>query len=560
MPLKQRQVRWLTGVGLALLTLLTRLPFMATTYFEFDSIDFAVATYRFSLEQVTPHMPGYIGHVLLGRFFNLFTTDINQSFVWLSTILSIASVLLMWRAGAQLRGERVGLIAGMLWLFTPLFWFYGEVATVYIHEALFASAILYLSIKLLREPHGKWLLPALAITLSVSGSMRQNSILFFLPVIMYVAWKTHQPLKLIGFAVLLFVAITLGWFTILLAESGGASTYFYYAGKESIFKSQSILFGNDAQVHLAVISKMLFYLFTVSIPVIVLALWYAMAKKDESNIDVLKHSFRSAKVRVLLLTALPPFLFYLLVYFMKAGYLLNVLPSIVLIGALIVDELSILYAKKIKSTPGEAFTLTRPLIVKRAIWIGAGVSVFNILWFIVPFPGKEYKLFADGVTAVSFGNDLSDRLGEGKTASRLLNKAFAYTSSHGVSMVDSINHRVLSVIGGLPPGKVVLDTWWSRWGYKYFPEMPVYDIITYPEKAEVGVSIQNDRVPLWDRVIRVRTSGEIVLLIRPDHPDRALIEKQAQMTVLDPILGIYTIKPNNGTILWKDKTFKFSEM
>src|SRR5687767_11857001 len=117
MPLKPKQVRWITGAALALVTLLTRLPFMARTYFEFDAIDYAVATFRFSLEQVTPHMPGYIGHILLGRFFTLFTSDINQAFVWLSTMLSIVSVVFMWRAGAQLRGERVGVVAAVLWLF-----------------------------------------------------------------------------------------------------------------------------------------------------------------------------------------------------------------------------------------------------------------------------------------------------------------------------------------------------------------------------------------------------------------------------------------------------------
>lgn len=560
MPLKQKDVRWLTGIGLALLTLLTRLPFMATTYFEFDSVDFAVATYRFSLEQVTPHMPGYIGHVLLGRFFNFFTTDINQSFVWLSTILSIASVLFMWRAGAQLRGERVGLVAGVLWLFTPLFWFYGEVATVYIHEALYASAVLYLSLKLLREPRTKWLLPTLAVSLSVAGSMRQNSILFFLPVIAYVAWRTSQSWRQVLLSSLLFIGVTVAWFMVLLSESGGANTYFYYAGKESIFKSQSTLFGNTLQVHLAVISKMLFYLVTASIPVLVLALWYLLAKKEENATVMIRKAFQSEGVRILLLAAVLPFLFYLLIYFMKAGYLLNVLPSIVLMGAVLVDELAILHAKSIKSVKENWAKLTRPIIVKRAILLTGLVSAFNILWFTLPLPGKEYRLFVDGTTAASFGNDLSARIQTGTGIDQLLNRAFAYSSSQGVSMVDSINNRVRNVIGSIPAGKIVIDTWWSRWGYIYLPEIPIYDVITYPEKIEVGLSQQNDRIPVWDRVIRERRNGEIVLLIRPDHPELMALGKQATMTVLDSTLGIYSVKPNDGTLIWKDKTFKFSEM
>jgi hypothetical protein len=158
MPLARKQVRLLTGAGLVLATLALRLPFMAKTLFEFDSVAFAVATFRFSLEQVTPHMPGYILHVLFGRFFLLFTSDHNQAFVFLSGTLSVLSVLCIWRAGAWLRGERLGVIAACLWMTTPMFWFYGEVATAYIHEAFFASLLLYLGIRRLKDDKNEKLL------------------------------------------------------------------------------------------------------------------------------------------------------------------------------------------------------------------------------------------------------------------------------------------------------------------------------------------------------------------------------------------------------------------
>src|SRR6187549_993555 len=118
MPLAKKQVKALTAAGLVIATLALRLPFMAKTLFEFDSVAFAVATFRFSLEQVTPHMPGYILHVLLGKLFLLFTSGHNQAFVLLSVALSVASVLLIWRAGAWLRGERLGVIAACLWITT----------------------------------------------------------------------------------------------------------------------------------------------------------------------------------------------------------------------------------------------------------------------------------------------------------------------------------------------------------------------------------------------------------------------------------------------------------
>src|SRR5438445_5599375 len=101
------------GFALAIITLVSRLAIHAKTFFEFDSINFAVATFRFDLGEVTPQMPGYILHVLFGRILYAFTGDLNLAYVWVSILLSIGSVLFLWRAAAELRGERVAIIAAL---------------------------------------------------------------------------------------------------------------------------------------------------------------------------------------------------------------------------------------------------------------------------------------------------------------------------------------------------------------------------------------------------------------------------------------------------------------
>ena len=74
--------------------------------------EYGYGAIRYNLEQVTPHMPGYILHVLIGRGLYYLIGDLNRAFVWESVLLSIGSVLAMWRAGAWLRGERLGVVAG----------------------------------------------------------------------------------------------------------------------------------------------------------------------------------------------------------------------------------------------------------------------------------------------------------------------------------------------------------------------------------------------------------------------------------------------------------------
>jgi hypothetical protein len=558
MPLKSKQLRSLTGVGLALLTLLTRLPFRAATLFEFDSVNFAVALDRYSLEQATPHMPGYIGHILLGRIFRMFTDDPNTAFVSLSIVFSILSVLLIWRAGAQLRGERVGLIAALLWVFTPLFWFYGEVATAYIHEAFFSTLIIYLSLKLLREPRSEWILIAMGVALALAGSMRQNMMLFFFPLIVYVAWKTKQPWVRIGAATAASVAVTFVWFKVLIAKAGGLDTYLYFAGAERVYKDQSILFGNSLHEHLAVVSKMVFYLIVASLPIIAVALYYFIAKKEYRLREGLRQALRSPQIAVLLIAALPALLFYAAVYFMKAGYLLSVLAPIVLAGAIVIDELAIAYAWRRKQLIENRLAHTRPIITRRAIVLSSAVCVFNILWFTLPLPGKQYGQFVDGVTAFSLGEDLSGRVARGSVADRLLSRAFAYTSAQGVSSNDEMNERVMNVLKQHSgAGHAILDTWWWRWGYYYTPEIAIFDNSTAPDHLLVGRSLQVDRVLEKGKTIDLSAYESVLVIMRPDHGDLGILRAQAQLETLDTLLGIYRITPNAGQLSWRDRSFRF---
>jgi hypothetical protein len=285
--------------------------------------------------------------------------------------------------------------------------------------------------------------------------------------------------------------------------------------------------------------------------------WYLLNK--QRKLAEIRDGVVRGGLLVLLLTALTPFLFYLLVYFMKAGYLLNVLPSIVLLGALMVDELAIAYAKKQKQLEENRFALTRRMITKRAVAITAGVSIVNILWFTLPLPGKGYWQFVDGFTAVSFGNDLSDRVKEGNSFERLLNRAFAYTSAQGISNVDRINEALISAISSQNGAVTILDTWWSRWNYIYSPQHPVYDIITFGDRLQMGYSRQHDRVPLNASMIELPHTEQTLLIIRPDHPDLKLLASQAELTPIDSVIGIYRVTPNTREIKWKDKTFRFGE-
>jgi hypothetical protein len=239
MALRSRKRQQITGVLLAIVVLATRIPFIDKMLFEFDSIDFAVALVRFDLSQVTPHMPGYIIHILFGRLIYALLNNPHRAFLAVSILLSIGSVLALWRAAYHLRGERVALITALLWISAPMFWFYGEVETVYPHEAFFASVILWLGISLYRNRESAWRAIGLFVALSLATGARQSSLLFFVPAVIYIMIVSKQSARVWMLAVASFTVVTTGWTLELFHEAGGFAAYLKFAQAEHIYRSQS---------------------------------------------------------------------------------------------------------------------------------------------------------------------------------------------------------------------------------------------------------------------------------------------------------------------------------
>lgn len=561
MPLGEKKLRRITGLGLVLLTLASRLPLATKMLYEFDSIDFAVATFRYSLEQVTPHFPGYILHILFAKCLLLFTSDINFSFVLISTVLSIGAVLYLWRAAAALRGERVGIIAAALWILLPIFWFYGLVATVYEYEAFFACALLYHGIKLLRSPQNEKHFFALAILLSLATGARQSSFVFFAPAILFIALITKQHLRSLALAFGLFVLTTAIWLSILLVMCGGAQEYLTAMRAEHIYKSQSFLFGNPITEHLAVMAKVIVYLIGGALPILLVAIC-ALLLYPKRLLAFIMSVRRSVTLQYSSLIAIPPLIFYLAVYFMKAGYLLNVIPSIVLCGAVLIDQLSIWRAETIKTKPGNAKRFTRPLIVRNAIiWTGL-VIAFNICWFTIRFPVTSDQEFFNAFTRDSFGELRSAITKTNGGIDYIFNRILSFTSYHSAVESDLLHNIVFDTLRTEVQNNkkvVILGSWWHRWGYFYLPEATIYDIRDLPNSDELmlGVAQHYVRKNIYETEIIIPKNAEVILTLRDDHPAFQMISQQVhlQRFAMPKYLDLWKISDTAFTLRWKDKVF-----
>jgi hypothetical protein len=554
MPLGEKKVRRLTGLLLTAGVLVTRLPFISHKLYEFDSIDFAVATFRFSLEQVTPHFPGYILHILFAKFLLLFISDTNLAFVWISILLSLGSTLFLWRAGALLRGERVGLICAILGLFTPIFWFYGEVATAYMYEVFFASVFLYLGISLLRKPDKKVFVYLLFAALSLATGARQSSIVFFSPSIIYILWKTRQPIRIWLIGSLIFFIVTGIWLAILFSYTRGIHEYFAQAGSETVYKSQSILFGNSLQAHLAAIAKVLVYLTFASLPFLLVFALACIFYTKRTIVFIEEYSKKTSSIFVLLV-ALPAFLFYTGIYFMKAGYLLNILPSIALISAVLLDQAAIWRAEKIKHASENKLLLTRPIITFGATRSVLLLVLFDLILFFTPFPWTCTDFFNNNFTRDSFNAGISLPRG------LLLNRLAAFTNVYGVRNIDALHEDVYEALSheAASSDLVLLDTWWHRWGYYYLPQSTIYDIRDFSSSDSlwIGKSQHFDRKVIEERIIKIPAGKRVLLLLREDHPAFAQISRQVHLEriALPEYLDIYRITDDTFSFRWKDVRF-----
>jgi 4-amino-4-deoxy-L-arabinose transferase-like glycosyltransferase len=118
---------------------------MSKYLYDWDSVGYALAFNNYNIALHQPQPPGYILYVALGKLVNFFFYDPNVSMIFISIIISIFTVILIYYLAKQLFSKNIAILSSFLFIFTPFFWFYGEIASVYIFGAFFATLIAYTS-------------------------------------------------------------------------------------------------------------------------------------------------------------------------------------------------------------------------------------------------------------------------------------------------------------------------------------------------------------------------------------------------------------------------------
>ena len=336
---KSKRLDLIISLLITAIVALTRIPFVSKFLYEWDSASYGQAFQNFNIAQGQPQPPGYILFVTLGKGVNYIFNDPNTSMVFLSVAFSILTAVLIYFFVKQIFSRRIALITSILLIFNPLFWFYGEIASIYIFEAFFAVLIAYLSYNVLKGD-GRFLYLS-ALVLGLAGGFRLDLVEFMFPLWVFSLWFSKTSFFKISKALIVLIVAVLLWFIPTILLTGGLGQYLQLSAAQSTVSiNTSILLGASFSSQLVnsglALVWSLWGLTIFGIIMILLFLLYHHSGWRSKFILYLKNPLSI----FFILWIAPAFLFYLIIYVIKPGYILVYLPALMIILGYIVNHLS----------------------------------------------------------------------------------------------------------------------------------------------------------------------------------------------------------------------------
>ena len=309
------------ALGLAVVTLLSRWPYRAHMLYNWDAVQFALALHEFDIAKHQPHPPGYLLYVGLGRLLNASLSDPTLAYVALAMLFSAGSTFVLYGLARRLYDRATAFVAASLLAVSPLFWFYGSVGLTYAGEAFAASVVAWFAYATLTGSgrHLYWG----ALALGLTGGMRQSVLLLLLPLWLGCAVLGTRSRRRLATAGGILLASVLAWLLPMMWLTGGPAAYL--AASTQLYGSMLVptsVLGGSLEITLAQLRYLLESTLVGLGPLaLVAAALPAYARRE---------GWRTPEC-FLLAWMVPPAIFYTLVHFGQAGYVLTFLPALVIL-------------------------------------------------------------------------------------------------------------------------------------------------------------------------------------------------------------------------------------
>ncbi|HEY3067907.1 MAG TPA: glycosyltransferase family 39 protein [Methylomirabilota bacterium] len=321
MPTRADRLDALCAGALAVLTVVSRLPYRARMLYNWDAVQFALALREYDVVKHQPHPPGYILYVVIGRLVDAWLGDANASYVLLAVVFSGLTTFVVYYVALAVYDRPTAVASALILAVSPLFWFYGSVGLTYAGEALFASVVAYFSFRALRGSESDaWIG---AGYLGLAGGMRQSILVLLFPLWLGSIVAGVRRARTVVVGLIIVLAASLAWFVPMVWLTGGLARYLEASRDlaETVVRPTSIV-GSPLEASLRMSRYVLESILVGLGPLALVALllpWYAR-----------RHGFRHREAFLLAWTA-PSVLVCTLVHFGQAGYVLTFLPALVIL-------------------------------------------------------------------------------------------------------------------------------------------------------------------------------------------------------------------------------------
>ena len=452
-PLQGPALDVVVSVGLALVTLASRWPYRARTLYNWDAVQFALALREFDIAKHQPHPPGYVLYVGLGRLVNATLADPTQAYVTLAMVFSAATTFTVYWLARALYDRVTAAAAGALLAVSPLFWFYGSVGLTYAGEAFGASLMALLAYRTLAGsvPH----LYVGAVCLGLAGGLRQSVLVLLFPLWAACAVRGVRSRARLAAAAAILVGAVLAWFLPLVWLSGGWTAYL--RASTELYGSTLVptsLLGGDLETTFRqaryVLESVLVGLGPLTIALGALP-FYARRRGW------------ATREWFLVTWVAPPLAFYTLVHFGQAGYVLTILPALVILLSGAVVELVTAGSERLRR-PQWRWALTLAAV--------APLLLINTGFFVSARPEPREFDHRAGDTWVSRARDEAHDWILSRTAAALReHEAVLRTYVETIRAVyDGEDTALLTELGN--PRSYP----WLRHAMFYLPEYPIYQL------------------------------------------------------------------------------------
>ncbi|MBI3933310.1 MAG: hypothetical protein HY316_01375 [Acidobacteria bacterium] len=316
-------------VLLGLLVLLTRWPLLPPHLFSFDSVNLALSLQDFDPTRNQPQPPGYPLFVMEARaLFPLFPTPV-YIFFFLQLAISALAVTCLYLLGRTMFSAAVALMAAMLFLLSPIFWYSGLTSPLRPHLALGSVLVAFFCWRAMRGDQRSFYYASVA--LAIAGGFRPELSLILFPLWLWSGWHCGG-LRLLAKGAVLLAGLTWVWLAYLAMASGGFENMirvFREYSDSQTFQSAAF-WGESAAGWRRMVGRTIVWTSLGALPWIWTLPW---GWSGRHKFPEWKRSFQ-----FLIVWFAPALLFYLTIHSADPDHLLPVIPIVCLLGGICLNE------------------------------------------------------------------------------------------------------------------------------------------------------------------------------------------------------------------------------